>query len=282
MSFFKQFPLVNYDIGLDGSITKMVNIFRSVRPIQNYIDNPSLYKFYQIENGERPDIISQKLYGTPDFYWTFFVVNEFLHDGYKVWPMSQEQMLKYLTSEYSGYAVNTRISYTDNNIQNSLAGNFKLGETITGETSGASGTLTKKNIDLNQLVIQNMTSSLSFNGRKYTSGEYDNTSSLPFEKITGSTSRDQVQSYDVWPYAEAPHHYYILDEDGTEREYTPDIFIDSQEYTKTSEELSYISNRQYVYNLNDQRSKIRVINPNMIGEFVDTFERLINEWYIKK
>ncbi len=277
MSFFKQFPLIDYDIGLDGSISKMVNIFRSVRPIQNFIDNPSLYKFYRIQNGERPDIVSQKLYGTPDFYWTFFVVNEFLHDGYKVWPMSQEQIYKYLETEYNGYAVNTRISYIDNEIQNSLAGSFEIGETITGETSGASGKLTKKNIDLNQLIIQDMTSNLSYHGRKYVNGEFSASNSNPFEKISGSKSRDQVQSYDVWPYAEAPHHYYITDGDGVEREYTPGIFIDDLEYTKTASELSYVSNRQYIYNLNDERSKIRVINPNMIGEFIDTFERLINE-----
>ena len=41
--------------------------------------------------------------------------------------------------------------------------------------------------------------------------------------------------------------------------------------------LTHVSNRQYLYNQNDQRSKIRVINPSAIGEFVDKFEKLINE-----
>ena len=48
MSFFKQFPKISYDLRKDGSIMKMVNIFRSVRPLQNFVDNPSLYKFYEI------------------------------------------------------------------------------------------------------------------------------------------------------------------------------------------------------------------------------------------
>ena len=81
MSFFRQFPTINYDLKKDGSVMRMVNIFRNVRPLQNYVDNPSLYNFYEIKNGERPDTVSQRLYGTPDFYWTFFVINEFLHDG---------------------------------------------------------------------------------------------------------------------------------------------------------------------------------------------------------
>ena len=61
MSYFKQFPVVDYDLRKDGSIMKMVNIFRSVRPLQNFVDDPSLYKFYEIKNGERPDIVDTAL-----------------------------------------------------------------------------------------------------------------------------------------------------------------------------------------------------------------------------
>ena len=64
--------------------------------LREFIDNSSAYTFYEIKNGERPDTVSQRLYGTPDFYWTFFVINEFLHDGYKVWPLSQEQLFDYI------------------------------------------------------------------------------------------------------------------------------------------------------------------------------------------
>ncbi len=273
MSFFKQFPLIDYDIMADGSITKMVNIFRTVRPVQKFIDNPSLYKFYEIKNGERPDIVSQQLYGTPDFYWTFFVINDFLHDGYKAWPLSQEQIFKYIEKEYNGYAINTRITFIDNDIQNSLAGKFTVGETITGDVSGATGTLTKKDLDLNQLIVQNMTTNVAFQGLRD-----DESGNTPPEFISGSKTFDEVSTYQVWPYAEAPHHYFITDDEGVERQYTNSLFHeDNYEATKTNAELSYTSNRQYIYDLNDKRSKIRVINPTMIGEFIDTFESLINE-----
>jgi len=275
MSFFKQFPEVDYDIALDGTVSKMVNIFRSVRPVQTFIDDPSLYQYYTIKNGERPDIVSQKLYGTPDFYWTFFVINEFLHDGYKVWPMSQEQLYKYIETEYNGYAVNTKIYYIENDIQNSLAGKFQVGEIVTGVRSGASGILKKKDIDLNQLVIQDMIVNTSFNGLRVS----ENTET-EFEKIAGAKSFDEVQTYQVWPYAEAPHHYYKT-EDGAEREYSNRTFfennIEDMTDSQSDNQLNYVSNRQYVNELNDQRSKIRVINPTVISEFIDNFERLINE-----
>jgi hypothetical protein len=267
MSFFKQFPTLNYDLNKDGSITKIVNIFRSVRPVQTFIDDPSLYRLYEIKNGERPDIVSQRLYGTPEYYWTFFVVNQFLHDGYKVWPMSQEAINKFLDKEYNGYAIVTNPRVEDG-LSNSIAGKFRLGETIVGGNSGASGILTKKIIDLNQLVIQDVT-----NGPYLGDGQFNNNNA---EIIVGQTSTDSVATFNVYPYREAPHHYYILDEEGTEREYASRLFIDDI-HAEPTNVIKYVSNQEYVYSQNDERSKIRVINPKQIGQFVEKFKRLINE-----
>lgn len=267
MSFFKQFPTIDYDLNKDGQINKQVNIFRSVRPIQSFVDNPSLYRYYDIKNGERPDIVSQRLYGTPEFYWTFFVVNEFLHDGLKVWPLSQEALAKYIETEYEGYAIVTYPRVSDG-LANSIAGKFKLGETITGGTSGATGTLTKKIIDMNQLIVQNVS-----NGPFLGEGKFQNNTA---ETIVGSESTDSVFTFEVFEYADAPHYYYIEDENGVERQYTSRLHIDTDGAQGTNL-LKYESNRQHFYHMNEHRSKIRVINPDKIGEFVETFERLINE-----
>lgn len=275
MSFFRQFPTINYDLKKDGSIMRMVNIFRNVRPLQNYVDNPSLYKFYEIKNGERPDTVSQRLYGTPDFYWTFFVINEFLHDGYKVWPLSQEQLFDYIKEQYNGYAVTTNpviVRTGDGTIsefRDSLSGKFQLGETITGSVSNAVGTLTKKNLDMNQLIIQDMQNTNRYSG----DGAVNNNN---YELLVGSSTQDSVSSYEVFNYADAPHHYYITDEDGVNREYTNMTFI-NQTVATPANNLKAVSNRQYVNDLNEERSKIRVINPNFIGRFIENFESLLNE-----
>ncbi len=276
MSFFKQFPTINYDLKKDGSVMRMVNIFRNVRPLQNFVDNPSLYKFYEVKNGERPDTVSQRLYGTPDFYWTFFVINEFLHDGYKVWPLSQEQLFEYIKEHYNGYAITTRpviVRTGDGTIsefRDSLSGRYELGETITGSVSGAIGTLTKKNIDMNQLVIQDMQNTNRYSG----DGALNNNN---YEFLIGSNTQDTVESYEVFNYADAPHHYYITDEDGIQREYTNMTFINQEDVATPAASLSYVTNRQYVNDLNEERSRIRVINPNFIGRFIENFESLLNE-----
>ena len=96
MAFFKQFPKVEYDFNRQGVIMNMVDIYRSVRPLQNFVDDTTAYIYYEVRNGERPDIVSNKLYGNQNFYWTFFVVNEALHDGLQTWPLSQEYLFTYI------------------------------------------------------------------------------------------------------------------------------------------------------------------------------------------
>ena len=274
MNFFKNFPVVEVDLQRDGRVNKMVNIFKSVRPLQNFIDDSALYTFYEIKNGERPDIVSQRLYKTSEFYWTFFIINDFLHDGYRSWPMSQEVLEKYLEVEYEGFALVTHPEVDTNSdgsvieYTNSLAGEnitytvdgtrYKLGETVTGSSSNASGKVTKKNLDLNQLIVQSVSGT-------FVSGE----------NVDGATSSASVQVAEVFKYAEAPHHYYKKG-DTEERPVTPRKFINSQLATSDAD-LDFTSNREYLNELNEERSLIRVIQPEYISQFVEQFENILND-----
>lgn len=278
MAFFKQFPKIQYDFERNGVITNVVNIYRSVRPLREFIDNSSAYTFYEIKNGERPDIVSQRLYDNPNYYWTFFVINDDLHDGTRAWPMSQEDLFDYMEKEYEGYAITTNPTIVRNtdgiitSFEDSLAGSvpnvsdgaFTLGETITGSISGFSGTLTKKNVDMNQLIIQNVNSQAPLGDPNAISGGT--------ELLVGSKSGDSIGTYQAFKYAEAPHHYFTTG-DKEERYQTNGEFIQGGEASGT---LSYKTNRSYVNELNEKRSKIRVIDPTYIDRFVDEFERLLN------
>ena len=278
MAFFKQFPKVEYDFNRQGVIMNMVDIYRSVRPLQNFVDDTAAYIYYEVRNGERPDIVSNKLYGNQNFYWTFFVVNEALHDGLQVWPMSQEDLFTYIEREYEGYAITTNPVITRDSDglivahENSLAGSvpgtttgkFQLGETITGGTSGATGTLVKKDLDLNQLIVQNVTGAFL--------GDPTVVPTNLTERITGSTSGDFVDSYQAYKYADAPHHWF-LQGDKEEKVVTNGAYITGGEETS---DITFKSNRAVVEEINDERSRIRVIAPSYIEQFADQFETLLN------
>ena len=269
MSFFKLFPKIGYDLNNTGVLQNVVNIYRSIRPLREFVDDVSVYTLYEIKNGERPDIVSQRLYGTPDYYWTFFIVNDYLHDGLASWPMSQEDLSEYMRTEYDGFAITTRPVIRRNTDQliidheNSLSGRFKLGETLTGSQGNATGTLTKKLTDLNQLIVQNVTGSFI--------GDPDAVPNQT-EVVTGGTSEDSVDTYRVYKYLEAPYHYFVED-DIEQRVADNGIFI--QGATPESN-LSFLTNRAHLINSNESRSSMRVVSPEYISQFVDKFEELLN------
>ena len=267
MSFFKQFPKVEYDFNRTGIKQNMVNLFRSVRALPTFLDNYTGYKFYRIKNGERPDIVSRRLYGTSQYYWTFFVINDFLHDGYRAWPMSEEDLFAHIQKEYEGYVIETNpviVRDTDGLItehRNSLSGRFQLGETITGATSNASGTLTKKIADLSQIVIQNTSG-----------GAFIGAAGSTTELVVGQTSGDSVSTYNVYKYAEAPYYYYKNNDPKKKPVTNSDHIVGGVDPLG----LSFVSNRQHVIDENDEYSLIRYIDPNYIAQFSNQFDELIN------
>lgn len=286
MSFFKQFPRVPYDFKQSGVLQDMVDIFRFVRPLPAFLDDAIAYRFYEVKNGERPDIVSQRIYGNPNYYWTFFVVNDHLHDGYNAWPLSQEDLYTYMEKEYEGYVIETdpdgTVAGIADSFKDSLSGRFTLGETMTGLTSGATGTLKKKNADMSQLVIQNVTGVFQAN-----------------ELIRGGTSQDSVNSYRVFKYADAPYKYHletdtVLKEPVTNALHIPNpgtpgyVNVTNEDGTITRKfndyagsefdsDVSHVTYRTYEFELNEERSKIKYVDPNFIGQFIDKYKKLINK-----
>lgn len=281
--FFNKFPNIEYDFEGRGETNIIKNIFRSVRALPEFLDEFTGYSFYYIIDGERPDIVSQKLYGKPEFYWTFFVINDFLHDGYRAWPLSQNDLDEYFDTHYEGYAITTNPTVLpdpdgQDTFRDSIAGKFDLGSIVHGGTSGAKGTLTKKNIDMNQLIIQNVTNGTA-GIDPITGGSNSNIDGGKFivneAIIQQQPVFNQVQSYEVFDYIDAPYKFYATN-DPLQRSVTNKTFIDSTDSVDENQ-LSFITNRDYEIEKNDTRSLIRYIQPAFMGDFVRKFTDLINE-----
>ena len=104
--FFRQFPTTQYDLLRTGALTTVIDLFRNVTAKGQIKLDPNLaYTYYRIRNGDRPDVVSQKIYTDSDYYWTFFIINDFLKDGLSVWPKNYDEMEEYLTQEYDRYSV---------------------------------------------------------------------------------------------------------------------------------------------------------------------------------
>jgi hypothetical protein len=66
------FPTISYNFGVTGGTMSIVNIFKSVN-IKN--DARSILKLTNIQQYERPDQTSYKLFNTFDYYWVLMILN---------------------------------------------------------------------------------------------------------------------------------------------------------------------------------------------------------------
>ncbi len=157
MPFFQQFPKIAYDFDSNGIDTNIVDLFRFVKANEQYFHEIATYIDYQIRDGERPDIVSNSLYGTPEYYWVFFLINEQLKNGISGWPMPEQELIEYIAEEYPGTTIETRpyIARDGDGLivdqPNSLSNRFVFAETIFGSTSSARGIVISKNIQQSQL-----------------------------------------------------------------------------------------------------------------------------------
>lgn len=101
-SYFQEFPIVSYTLSTGESIF-VRDIFHMTDVDETLSENSLSYTKVSVLAGERPDQLSTRLYGTPDYHWTFFIVNDFLRDA--GWPASSDQLEEYAVTHLDQYSV---------------------------------------------------------------------------------------------------------------------------------------------------------------------------------
>jgi hypothetical protein len=100
--FFKYFPTIPYDTFDDSLKYKVVmDIFRRVRVTLQARADHFVYYNYTVKDGETPDILAFKYYGSSKYYWVIMLMNA-IRDPQWEWVLSQRQFEKYIEKKYGG------------------------------------------------------------------------------------------------------------------------------------------------------------------------------------
>ena len=104
--FFSNYPKIQYDLYRNGSSVELTDICRAAIINSELVaDDATNYTYYDIFDGDRPDVVSYKIYGTVDHYWTFFLINDHLRRGLNSqWPLSYSDFTKYIDRKYAQYS----------------------------------------------------------------------------------------------------------------------------------------------------------------------------------
>ena len=127
--YFENFPkmLYDYQIGNSTEAFIMTDITRNIKFRKDILSNITVYDYYDIVDGETPEVISDKIYGTPDYHWIIMLAND-MYDYRADFPMNYLALEQYISDKYGANA-DAIHHWVDS------TGQYIVDQTISGATS---------------------------------------------------------------------------------------------------------------------------------------------------
>lgn len=102
--YFNFFPQVFYaqDSGLK-SLDVLTNLTTRFTFEEEFKTNTSVYYKYDVEDGDTPEILAYKIYGSSEKHWVILLMNDIVDPLYD-WPLKQQNVIKFVDNKYSANA----------------------------------------------------------------------------------------------------------------------------------------------------------------------------------
>lgn len=105
-NYFSYFPNNEYAIESDhaGNLTmlEVKDFFHLLKVREDIFSENTLYTKYFVQNGDRPDQVSYKVYGDESYYWLVLQVNDIV-DYYNEWPLSSTEFEEFMLNKYGSW-----------------------------------------------------------------------------------------------------------------------------------------------------------------------------------
>ena len=248
--YFQNIPNIPYRFGDLNDEAMITNLTAYSEVLDTVKGNAAFYQDYYIQHDERPDHVAYKLYKNPQLHWTIYLLNPKLREN--GWPLSDLEVLAKVKKQYPDTTLNTK---------EDISKTFQVGQVVTGQMSGASGVVVRRNLDLGQIVV-NVDSSLPpfrTDGERITSvvGE-------TLQAVDITSSEDEHQS--LRHYVEDVE-YAVDDGESLSERHVITSRLDLPEGLSLAE----VSHYDHYVAENNSLKQIRVVRPGNIREIVSAF-----------
>jgi hypothetical protein len=246
--YFENFPKFLYDFPvnpLTGKLIAVTDITQNVRFKAEFIKNISVYETIEMADGETIEMVSEKIYGSPDYHWILMLLNE-RYDHLNDFPLSSKSFDKFVKRKY-GSRVDDAKHFIDENghitnapatitIQNSIT-DIKTGSILRRKTSIGNYTARVNEVDTSGKSLQvTLTNSLIRTG-------------------------DTIEVY----------NYSLIDGKNQEKK------IGTAQVTSVVVPSKYtmVTNYEYEVMLNESKRTIKVVPQAYLAQILSEFEALV-------
>lgn len=246
--FFDSFPKVDYKInagtGLYQYTENVTNIFFRIGMIRDVINTASAYTVYEIQEGETPEILADRVYGDIGAGWIILYANK-VFDPQFDWPLTNRQFDHYISKKYGSVeAARTTVHHYE-----------KVIERTEPETKTV--TVVRLPLSYTRLTTNEVDAPFDF----YRSYLVKKGTTVDKTTIKSDSTAFTADDEDVIDYGLA-----------SERS-VENIPVDG----KTIQEVTYanaVSNYDYEEELNEQKRTIKIIKAEYYPLIIDQFKTL--------
>ena len=100
-NLFENFPRISYTLDDGNTEQVVVDIFKRVILSKEFQENISFFELYDVQHGETPEEVAFKFYGSENLHWLILMTNNVIDPRFE-WPISEENLLKIVSSKYGG------------------------------------------------------------------------------------------------------------------------------------------------------------------------------------
>ncbi len=244
--YFSNFPTIVYDFKINGKTDYKVitDITRNVRFRKRVLENIAIYDEYDIQDGETPEIISEKVYGTPFYHWIIMIVNQ-RYDYINDFPLTQREIDSLVENKYGDKKDHARnylydfngklqvregswiVDLSESSTTGSSLGSINVGQIVTVKDYNYQARVDQILVPSNNNVMKIMVSMRT--------GQI----------LTGPNALDIGDSFANVTKIELAANY------------------------------SLFSNKQYEEDLNEKKRRIKIVNPTYIDQILREFENIL-------
>ena len=98
-NYFSYFPSVEHDLKQNGTFVTVTNILKRFKIHDDVRDLTEIFYPYQLQDGDRPDVVAEKYYGNANYAWLVLFSNNIV-DPVKEWPLYGTDFRNYLVTKY--------------------------------------------------------------------------------------------------------------------------------------------------------------------------------------
>lgn len=99
--YFNFFPKTFYSLSdKSTSADLVINLIARFGFEQSLKENSSIFYPYDIQDGDTPESIANKYYGSPERHWVVLLFNDIIDPQYD-WPLDQRTIIKYINDKYT-------------------------------------------------------------------------------------------------------------------------------------------------------------------------------------